>query len=173
VIIAAVDLANRPVNLSLSHSLSVADKVGMQQIMGVTPKTSLPTKRKRTDSDVHMKTASIKSESTPFQRIKTEPVSRYTTPRVKQEYNQPSPPSTPSQSCFEQNYNSALSKRSRYSPSTRVQIDPYANIGGNQGTRLSGIYEINCPVVSDMFDDYNLVLTLAVSSRNIWWAKFC
>lgn len=58
-IVAAVDLANRPVNLSLSHSLSVADKVGMQQIMGVTPKTSLLTKRKRTDSDAHMKTASI------------------------------------------------------------------------------------------------------------------
>lgn len=102
-----------------------------------------------------------------------EPVSRYTTPRVKQEYNQPSPPSTPSRSRFEQNCNSAISKRSRYSPSTRVKTDPYANIGGNQGTCLSGIYEVNCPVVSDMFDDYNLVLTLAVSSRNIWWAKFC
>jgi hypothetical protein len=145
----------------------------MQQTMGLTPKTSLPTKRKRTDSDIHMKTANVEKELTSSQRLQKEPASRYTTPRVKQEYNQPSPPSTPSRSCFEQKYNSALSKRSQYSPSTRVKIDPYANIGGNQDTRLSGIYEVNCPVVSDTFNDYNLVLTLAVGSRNFRWAKFC
>jgi hypothetical protein len=151
----------------------MVQQFGVQQSQGAVPKKPSPTKRKRADSDTPTKAVKVKQEPALTKKVKKEAVSRNVASRINQEQIHPSPPTTPSRSRLKQEYSLPLPQRSQYTSSPRIKIDPYTNIKGNQGTILSGIYEIDCSIASDMFNEYNLDLTLAFDAyRDTWWASF-
>lgn len=150
--------ANREVNLLLSSGLQMAEQSGS------TPGKPILSKRKRKDSNANSKAAQAEKPSTPTKRVKKEPAAKQATPRVKHEhaispYGTSSPYSPP-----KQRYDSSASHMGRNRNTSN---------GRDQASLLSGTYSIDCAVASDMFQDYDLDLTLASdSSRNIWWATF-
>lgn len=150
--------ANREVNLLLSSGLQMTEQSGS------TPGKPTPSKRKRKDSNAYSKAAQTEKPSTPTKRVKKEPAVKRATPRVEHEhaispYGTSSPYSPPKQT-----YDSSPSHMGR----NLISSD-----GRDQASLLSGRYSIDFADASNMFEDYNLDLTLASDpSRNIWWATF-
>jgi hypothetical protein len=157
VVVVAVASANEVVvNVSLS-GLSMVEQLGMQHTQGAAPKKPSPTKRKRADSDPPAKATKAtkaKPVSTPAKKAKQEPkpatkVKKESTPATKLKKELVSKPTT---SCIKQEHSPPFPQRE---------------------IRLSGIYEVDCPTASDIFNSFDLDLTLAVDTpRSTWWATF-
>ncbi|KAH7386835.1 hypothetical protein DE146DRAFT_768522 [Phaeosphaeria sp. MPI-PUGE-AT-0046c] len=149
--------ANRAVHLSLSSGLSAAEQLTL------TPTESSPSKRKRNDRNLSPSAAQVEKPSTPTKRVKKGPASWQTTPRDNYEHAMTSyGTSSPLRS--KQEYDSSPSRLGRNSNTSNRR---------DQAILLGGTYTIDCAVASDMFQDYNLDLTLAPDpSRNTWWATY-
>jgi hypothetical protein len=168
-----MDRVNKVVNLSLSSGLSTSEQLSMLRGQEVTPKKPLPSKRKRVDDTAPAKIDKVKQESTPSKQVKKEPVPKNSKARREDGRSLSSPVRTPSNQRFKQEYGPPSVQRAGYSSSSRVKADPYGSYPGSQSIILSGRYEVNCSVASDMFEDYDHDLTLAISpSRDVWWATF-
>jgi hypothetical protein len=150
------------VNLSITPGLSTAEQLVIQEMGSSTPQNATSVKRKRADEtstspvSTPRKAVKVKSESTPKRQPKKETVTTPSRYRVKNE-RIPSP-----------------AQRSPYINSPRIKSDPYVDTEIYQpAVLLSGVYDIDCATIGDLFGDYNLGLSLSVDpSRGIWWATF-
>jgi hypothetical protein len=86
-----------------------------------------------------------------------------------EEYRSSPAASTPTHSRFKQEQSYADPYASPY-----IKSDPHSNFHQPEPSMLlSGNYAIDCQVASDVFNEYDLDLTLSLdSSRGIWWATF-
>jgi hypothetical protein len=155
------------VNLSLASGLSILGGPITQQPSKPTPKRKRAGSDAPTPASTTKKAAKVKNEPTSTKRVTKELAAKRAAPRVKHEHPQSSPPNL-SGSYLKHEYGSQPMS------SPRIKTDPYANREYSpDGIVLSGLYDIDCPTATDMFNDYDLTLTLAKdSARGCWWATF-
>jgi hypothetical protein len=148
----------------------MAEYMGFQQASNNTPKKPSPSKRKRSNSNLASpaatpkKVARVKKEPAPKKTpIKNEAVTTRAGPNIKQEYRSSPIGSTPSRSRVKQEHNYP-DPYSAY-----IKSDPHPNpYQPESSILLSGNYAIDCQTASDIFNDYNLDLTLSLDpSRGI------
>lgn len=145
-------------NLSLTNGFSI-----IEQTAAATAKQLKPSTGKRSHSETttppvsgSKKAAKTKKESSP-----QKPVGRRLVP-------------TPSRSLVKNEYQSGSARFNSRTPSPHIKRVPYADTYDEPDRiLLSGHYEITCPIASNIFDEYNLDMTLSLDpARTVWWATF-
>ncbi|RAR14360.1 hypothetical protein DDE83_002310 [Stemphylium lycopersici] len=173
---------NVNVSVTLSTGISSSEYQETHPASNDTPRKPLPAKRKRADSKSSSSAAKLKKttrvKKEPMLKkssVKKEPEERRSHSTVKQEYRSQASPSTPSRSRVKQEPHSLdMHRYARYSsPLLHPYDDDEYDYEPSFRPLLSGIYDIECQTASDLFQDYDLTLTLSRSPyQSIWWATF-